>query len=287
MYCCQGSIVFDDLQTYTPSRLGGIVDVIAQARVGDTSQKAWIMPGGAVEIAFFLDGANIEAFHMGDDAPSERGSRSCFSMLFSASTKPQVVVTPKTRVMIVMMAPIAARLLFGIPASELQNRSMEPVMIQGDLAMIEDRLNTLPSFAERAQFLEMYFLERLRGQSEIPPFVSFTRHAQQVLREEDSFWLSKTLVDRSGYSQVHMNRLAKEWLGTTLHRYESLFRFRDSLSLMQNRSANLATVAAEAGYHDQAHFTHKFKLYSGLTPSEYLSASKIGMDTLIFDELPA
>ena len=49
----------------------------------------------------------------------------------------------------------------------------------------------------------------------------------------------------------------------------------------------MATVAAEAGYHDQAHFTHKFKLYSGLTPSEYLSASKIGMDTLIFDELPA
>ena len=160
-------------------------------------------------------------------------------------------------------------------------------MITGDLAMIEDRLNTLPSFAERAQFLEMYFLERLRGQSESPPFVSFTRHAQQVFRENDSFWLSKTLVDRSGYSQVHMNRLAKEWLGTTLHRYESLFRFRDALSLMQDRSANLATVAAEAGYHDQAHFTHKFKQYSGLTPSEYLSASKIGTDTLIFDELPA
>ena len=279
--------MFDDFQAYEPRRLGGVVDVIAEAHVGHTSQKAWIMPGGAVEIVFFLDGAHIDAFHMGDDAPSERGSRSCFSLLFSASTKPQVVVTPKTRVMIVLMAPIAARLLFGIPASELHNRTLEPTMIKGDLAMIEDRLNTLPSFAERAQFLEMYFLKRLRGQSEIPPFVSFTRHAQQVFREEDSFWLSKTLVDRSGYSQVHMNRLAKEWLGTTLHRYESLFRFRDALSLMQDRSANLATVAAEAGYHDQAHFTHKFKQYSGLTPSEYLSASKIGTDTLIFDELPA
>ena len=279
--------MFDDFQAYEPRRLGGVVDVIAEAHVGHTSQKAWIMPGGSVEIVFFLDGAHIDAFHMGDDAPSERGSRSCFSLLFSASTKPQVVVTPKTCVMIVMMAPIAARLLFGIPASELHNRTLEPTMIKCDLAMIEDRLNTLPSFAERAQFLEMYFLKRLRGQSEIPPFVSFTRHAQQVFREEDSFWLSKTLVDRSGYSQVHMNRLAKEWLGTTLHRYESLFRFRDALSLMQDRSANLATVAAAAGYHDQAHFTHKFKQYSGLTPSEYLSASKIGTDTLIFDELPA
>jgi len=279
--------MFDDLQTYVPSQLGGVVDVIAEANIGDTGKRAWIMPGGSVEIAFFLDGARIDAFYMGDDDPSERGSRNSFSLLFSASTMPQAVVTPNTRVMLVLMAPVAARLLFGIPASELHNRTMEPTMIQRDLTMIEDRLNTLPSFSERAGFLERYFLQSLRGQSDIPPFVSFTRHAQQALRGDDSFWLSKTLVDRSGYSEVHMNRLSKEWLGTTLRRYESLFRFRDALSLMQADDVNLARVAAETGYHDQAHFSHRFKEYSGLTPSEYLTANRVGMDTLLLDELPA
>ena len=279
--------MFDELRTYTPSRLGGIVDVIAQARIGDTSQKAWILPNGSVEIAFFLDGARINAFHMGDDARSERGSRRSFSLLFGASTKPQVVVSPGTRAVIVMMAPIAARLLFGVPASEVHNRTMEPLMIQGDLAMIEDRLNSLPSFPKRAHFLEDYLLQRLQKQSEFPPFVSFTQHAQHVLRDADPFWMSKTLVDRSGYSKVHMNRLAKEWLGTTLHRYESLFRFRGALGLMQGDNVNLASVAADAGYHDQAHFTHRFKQYSGLTPSEYLMVPKVGMDTLLFEKLPA
>ena len=279
--------MFDDFQAYEPLRLGGVVDVIAEAHVGHTSQKAWIMPGGMVEIAFFLDGAHIDAFYMGDDDLCQRGSRTSFSLLFSAATKPQVVVTPNTRVIIVMMAPIAARLLFGLPASELHNRTIEPTMIKDDLAMIEDRLNTLPSFSTRAQFLEEYLLKRLREQPKIPPFVSFARHAQQFLREGDAFWMSKTLVDRSGYSEVHMNRLAKEWLGTTLHRYESLFRFRDALTLLQGKDANLAQVAVDSGYHDQAHFTHRFKRYSGLTPAEYLRASKVGMDTLIYDELPA
>ena len=279
--------MFDDFQAYEPLRLGGVVDVIAEAHVGHTSQKAWIMPGGMVEIAFFLDGAHIDAFYMGDDDLCERGSRTSFSLLFSAATKPQVVVTPHARVIIVLMAPIAARLLFGLPASELHNRTIEPTMITGDLAMIEDRLNTLPSFSARAQFLENYFLKRLRGQPKIPPFVSFTRHAQQFFREGDAFWMSKTLVDRSGYSEAHMNRLAKEWLGTTLHRYESLFRFRDALTLLQCEDVNMARVAADCGYHDQAHFTHRFKQHSGLTPSEYIRASKVGTDTLIYDDLPA
>ena len=153
--------------------------------------------------------------------------------------------------------------------------------------MIEDQLNTLPTFMERAQFLERYLLRRLRRHSDIPPFISFTHHAQHVLREADPFWMTKTLIGRSGYSAVHMNRLAKIWLGTTLNRYEALFRFRDALGRMQAPELNLAEVAAECGYHDQAHFTHSFKEFSGLTPSAYRAASKVGVDTLFFEKLPA
>jgi len=278
--------VFDELQAYVPRSLGGIVDVIAEARIGDTSQRAWIMPNGSIEIAFFLDGSKVDGFYMGSDADSERGSRNSFSLLFGAQSKPQVVMARETNVVLVMMSPIAAKLLFGISASEVHNRTIEPTMIQGDLAMIEDELNTLPSFRERARFLEGYLLRRLRAQSDIPPFVSFTRHGQHVLRDADPFWMGKTLIDRSGYSSVHMNRLAKIWLGTTLKRYEALFRFRDALGRMQAPEVNLAQVAAESGYHDQAHFTHSFKEFSGLTPSAYLAASKIGIDTLLFEELP-
>ncbi len=279
--------MFDELQAYVPRSLGGVVDVIAEARTGTGVKRAWIMPNGSVEIAFFLDGAQVDGFYMGDDDPSERGSRSSFSLLFGASTKPQVVIAPDTHVMIAMMAPIAARLIFGIPASAIHNRTIEPTMIRGDLGMIEDQLNTLPTFMERAQFLERYLLRRLRRHSDIPPFISFTHHAQQVLREADPFWMTKTLIDKSGYSSVHMNRLAKIWLGTTLNRYEALFRFRDALGRMQAPELNLAEVAAECGYHDQAHFTHSFKEFSGLTPSAYRAASKVGVDTLFFEKLPA
>ncbi|KRO35685.1 MAG: hypothetical protein ABR57_01525 [Acidimicrobium sp. BACL17 MAG-120924-bin0] len=279
--------MFDDLKVHVPPSLGGVVDVIVEAHLGDYVKRAWIMPNGSVEVAFFLDGANVEGFYMGDDTASERGSRRSFSLLFGAQTKPQVVKAPKTRVVIVMMSPIAAKLLFGIPASEVHNRTIEPTMIQGDLAMIEDKLNSLPSFSERAHFLETYLLQRLRAQSDIPPFVSFMRHGQHALQGSDPFWMSKTLIDKSGYSSVHMNRLAKIWLGTTLNRYEALFRFREALDRIQAPEVNLAQVAAECGYHDQAHFTHSFKKYSGLTPSEYRAAPKVGIDTLFFEELPA
>ena len=117
--------MFDDLKVHVPPSLGGVVDVIVEAHLGDYVKRAWIMPNGSVEVAFFLDGANVEGFYMGDDTASERGSRRSFSLLFGAQTKPQVVKAPKTRVVIVMMSPIAAKLLFGIPASEVHNRTID------------------------------------------------------------------------------------------------------------------------------------------------------------------
>ena len=47
--------MFVEFQAYVPRSLGGVVDAIAEARTGTRAKRAWIMPNGAVEIAFFLD----------------------------------------------------------------------------------------------------------------------------------------------------------------------------------------------------------------------------------------
>jgi len=47
---------------------------------------------------------------------------------------------------------------------------------------------------------------------------------------------------------------------------------RASRALRRSRPAPLARLAAECGYHDQAHMTREFRALAGTTPAAYAGA---------------
>ena len=267
-----------DPQIYFPQELAGIVHFIGELRQ-DRPSRALIMPNGSVEIAFFLERDQTTEFYLGDDSPSDRTQRNEFSLVFSVANRPQIVAGQRIHVILAMMTPAAAMLIFCVPASELANRTVAPMHLGIDVRPLEDLLKTLPNFTVRARAIESWLATRLRAAEGVPEFLSFRRKFVDLFRDGRKVPEVDQMMDLTGYSGAHANRLAKQWLGTSLSRHASLRRYRKALELL-NGPMSLAEVAAEAGYFDQAHFTHRFIEHSGISPGQYRLTPRTGADTL-------
>ena len=263
---------------YFPSRLSGLVDFFGEL-YSENPGRAQIMPDGKVEIAFFLGDSEISEFYLAEDEEYDRGSRNSFSLLFSVANRPQIVSGKCLHVLLAVMSPAVAMLMFGVPASELSNRTVNPAMFGVNLNPLEDALKSLPTFEQRAEFLENWMVNRLEQGGSMPEFISLSRAMVDIFHDSRRVPNTYQVLDLTGYSKAHANRLAKQWLGMPLERYTALRRYRKALALL-NTSLPLVDVASAAGYFDQAHFTHRFTEYSGLSPSEYRATPRAGADTL-------
>ena len=262
---------------YIPQRLEGIVDFIGEMEQ-DRPGRALVMPEGKVEIAFFLEGSDVAEFYMGEDSPADRGVRKETSLIFSVANRPQIVAG-QIHVLLALMSPAAAMLLFGIPASALANRSVEPREVGVDVRPLEDVLRTLPNFEMRSRALEAWMVNRLGAIADLPDFISFRGALVDLFRDGRDVPKVDQVLDLTGYSRAHANRLSRQWTGLSLEKTLALKRYRKALRLV-NSPMPLADVAAAAGYFDQAHFTHRFTEYSGISPSNYRHTPRTGADTL-------
>lgn len=263
---------------HVPRKLSGLVDFFGEFHQ-ENPGRALIMPGGKVEIIFFLEGNDLSEFYMGSDEASDRGKRKDSSLIFSVTNLPQVVTGRAIHIILALMSPAAAMLLFGIPASELKNKSVNPSNFGVDVRPLEDALNSLSTFEQRAEFLENWMLRRLERVESVPEFVSFSQSLVDLCNDSRLVPDTSLALNLTSYSTSQANRLSKQWLGVSLERYLSLQRYRKALNLI-NTSMPLADVAATAGYFDQAHFTHRFTEFSGISPSQYRLTPRTGVDTL-------
>ncbi|MFD0744336.1 helix-turn-helix domain-containing protein [Phytohabitans flavus] len=80
-------------------------------------------------------------------------------------------------------------------------------------------------------------------------------------------------ADRLGWTTKRLVRLFSAQVGLAPKRFARVRRFQRLLSAATTRLAGTggdwARLAAECGYHDQAHMIHDFRSYAGQSPSEY------------------
>lgn len=74
----------------------------------------------------------------------------------------------------------------------------------------------------------------------------------------------------AGLSVRTVNRMFRHTFGFSAQMTALIARFDRARARMDTRPAvSLAQIALEAGYYDQAHFTHDFKRMTGCTPARY------------------
>jgi AraC-like DNA-binding protein len=184
------------------------------------------------------------------------------------------ILAPGTIVVGVRFRPGAAPSVLNIPATELVDLEIGADELWGDHAIaLAERIAAAPSPQEAAATLEREILARaIEGEDPDPIATEAVRHllpwhASEVTSLTDELFISERQLRRRCLAAIGLAPKA-------LHR---MLRFQGFLALAGQRehpSAELALLAAEAGYADQSHLTRESIRLAGLTPRALLLESE-------------
>ena len=79
------------------------------------------------------------------------------------------------------------------------------------------------------------------------------------------------VADDLGVSERHLRRVFRDAVGVSPKAFARLTRFRHAVRAARERTpASWASIAAAAGYYDQAHLIAEFRAIAGVTPRALL-----------------
>jgi AraC-like DNA-binding protein len=81
-------------------------------------------------------------------------------------------------------------------------------------------------------------------------------------------WTLGQLADAASISAYHLAHVFRAEVGAPVYRYVLRARLAKSLDAVLDASADLTTIALEAGFASHSHFTARFRALFGLTPIE-------------------
>jgi len=91
---------------------------------------------------------------------------------------------------------------------------------------------------------------------------------------------SLNLVDIAntvGVHPTHLARTFKKHYRTTVGEYVRRLRLDWATRQLSETEDSIAEIASSAGFYDQSHFSHLFKLHTGFTPAEFRAYSNGGI----------
>jgi AraC-like DNA-binding protein len=172
--------------------------------------------------------------------------------------------------------PLASRTLFGMPSAELSVTDFDAAEVLGRRAAeLPQRAAESPRWPDVFALVAGYLVDarRRRDGVTVRPEVA---HAWHLLERSRGRIPVSALADRAGVSTRHLTTLFRRELGRTPKTVAMLMRFehataRISDSVRRHGRVDLAAVAADTGYCDQAHLTREFVRFAGVPPRVWLA----------------
>jgi AraC-like DNA-binding protein len=171
------------------------------------------------------------------------------------------------RVFGIKFLPGMFRDLIGVPVHHLTDREQPLANELGTRpAALARKLCALENDQERAELVE----ERLRAVLPPPSDAAvLARDLVERVRTDPALLSVERLAAISGLGVRALERLFREYVGVAPKWVVRRFRLQAAAEMLALGDTSVATVAAELGYYDQAHFTRDFKKVVGMTPLEY------------------
>ncbi len=177
------------------------------------------------------------------------------------------------------LSPLGARAILGVPAGELAGIDVEGADVIGPLAVeLQQRVRAAGNWADRFAVLDEVLSRRVRAYLESGrPDVSAEVAAawQRLLATGGSIGVG-ALAAETGWSERHLRTRFAAEIGLTPKAAARVIRFDLARRVLQRRAArgrplDLAGVAAEFGYYDQAHLDAEFRAIAGRAPTTWLA----------------
>ncbi|GGA15454.1 helix-turn-helix domain-containing protein [Dyella caseinilytica] len=173
----------------------------------------------------------------------------------------------QVRVIGVNFRPGGAHALIGLSAEDLAQRDINLEDMFGARAhQLRQRLLEAVTPAERLALMEQW----LRRLSEQPSWDATILHAVATLARVPDVPSIGRLQRDSGYSAHRFGLLFRRHVGMTAKQYARLMRFRAVVDMAYPaQQLDWARIALDGGYCDQAHLSHEFRRFAGITPTEF------------------
>lgn len=170
----------------------------------------------------------------------------------------------------VNVSPVGARVLFGMPMSEVANRvvGLEDVLGQ-DVEVLVDRLRDVPDWGTRFDFLDAALLRRFGNATGPSEAMAWTW--TQLVAAGGNLDVA-ALAESLNWSPKRLISEFRDQLGLPPKLVGRIVRFNQARRRLEREGAavSLAAIADECGYYDQAHFNHDFREFAGISPGGFL-----------------
>lgn len=181
----------------------------------------------------------------------------------------------------VMFTPLGARRFFGMPLHLLANRvfGLDDLLGVRAAAALIVALQEARDWADGFRRLDAAIAARLAGDDTCDiAGARQTAWALRQLRQSQGRLAIADLAAEIGCSRKHLTAGFRNHVGLAPKTIARLLRFQQVLHLVDTTPqvdgplrVNWATIAQDAGYADQAHFSNDFRQITGRSPGAYLA----------------
>jgi AraC-like DNA-binding protein len=162
--------------------------------------------------------------------------------------------------------PLGVRTLFGVPAAELSGDVVD--LAEFGLGDLPERLRALPAWAARFALLDDVLAARAVEPVATAPELG---EAWRRMRAADGRVRVADLAGEVGWSRRHLAGRFRAELGLAPKQAARVLRFERAGRLLRRGRPDLAALAVECGFYDQAHLTHEWRALAGCTPGTWIA----------------
>ncbi len=170
----------------------------------------------------------------------------------------------------VRFRPLGAWAFFGgMPLTEMTNQVVDLESVLGGRAGVgplRQRMMECPDLGAALELLEDWLIERMPAGPAAHPV---TLAALDSLVARNGSARVASVARDVGVSARHLNGLFHREIGLPAKSIMRILRFQHALDRLCTPNPDLAALAQDCGYYDQAHMNLDFRDLAGMTPSEY------------------
>jgi AraC-like DNA-binding protein len=168
----------------------------------------------------------------------------------------------------VNLTPLGAFMFFGVAMHELANQVIElEDLLPRHGRGLARRLEDAAGWSERFDLLDALFAARFAEARAPSDDVAW---AWRILDSTHGKAPIGWICDRLGRSRRHLATRFGEQIGLRPKTVGRILRFDRAVELLGRDGADLADVAFECGYYDQAHLNRDFREFAGKPPGVFM-----------------
>ncbi|WP_336085733.1 AraC family transcriptional regulator [Nocardia sp. SSK8] len=173
------------------------------------------------------------------------------------------------------LTPLGSRVLFGMPAGELWDVSIECTDAQRILGdQLADAVQSHPDWPGRFAACDRALLAAARTDSLAGPELTW---AWRTLVGTGGSCEITPLAERIGWSRQHLTRKFTAEFGASPKLAARIIRFERARRMLAATPSfvSIAQIAATCGYYDQAHLDRDFAELAGCSPTTWLTEEEV------------